>query len=1650
VRRVSKVPHEEIEIRSEDESWLTVPVLPTLPDYFVVFAYLDDGTVLPGEPGNPIPADLTMLAAQTQNQEELFDEKSRWMVDHLNAKDNGMAVCIENLRQKISRLVVVGLKKTCAQDGQVLLEKLIDSHHYSTGLGFLKYGTPTNNTQTSQSGHSESAEDREGSYEIEILGPSSWDPLVGEFRTNNAERLERVLGIETKPEETEPEETEPETLRYLAFAGDSTDSYAAEIQRALWPVTGERFLRDLLPDTVGADAQSVAEQHFIKYVRASGPLPAIRVGDQPYGILPVTSVRGKTDANPRGWEASPLDNPESDSAVAFDEQLHSILIGLHEKWLDWAADHKRVPRVRRPDEAGDELDYDPDRDLLQILSMEPSSVSYQVRPYVDERFTGWTLMALRDVVFGSSTPFGSENLAPLHWVQRWDQVWEEWRTEQGEQWKGLIDLSSEKLETAPLLHLLAWGNVRSIDGSLAQLNDIVDASVGTPLSDPDLERLYRETLDLFSHRLDAWITSLATKRLEAMRQSKPEGIYLGVYGWVEDLSPSDGTQSAGYVHAPSPGQSAAAAILHNAYLTHMNGNGANPFRINLNSDRVRQALRIIEGVRQGQLLGAMLGYLFERGLHEHRLDEYIDNFRAAFPIVANKETELGPDEAVEAVAARNVVDGLALARALREVLGEDEDHFLNSDKVGEFMAQFSPSEADIPALNEELCLLLSSLDAVSDVLMYEGVYQSVQGNFERGGAALDAAAGNAHPPQLDSVITPVSGKSLGHRVCLLFPPPSSNSVAAAAGGTSPRSTAEPQVAAWMSDLLGDDLSHIGCSYSFESKNQAGELTTEVGTVSLEDLGISSAGTDLKLGAIDILYLSLTPPQGEETEIERRIRYWVRQTHGLAYDTPVDLNLSRPGNGQFIYGVAETLELGRQILDVLGTGAQLQPALLCHPGEADDISYSTPDVAELEGRLVSVLTHIDQVITKLGRGMAGNDPIDWDSMVEGLFEASQFGLNGAFPPEPVDPNLILADRVLLIPGYFKYEVQPGDTLWGLSRKYETTVQRLADVNLIEDPDLIQIGQVLFIPGHFEYKVKQGDTLWGISREFDTTVQKLVVLNDIENPDLIYPDQALIVPGDGGNTEFEITEATKLRDVSLRFGIPVQRLADVNQINIQRDIVLAELQKRADECRQLQGKALPAQDQPSPDQQIALLIDATRALFGRGFVVLPTFTPPSGKTYAQYQVKDGDTLQSLADEFETTAQKLIEINQLEAPYTLDPGQVLLVPDRTLLGRAFDQGSLLAGQNENRVRLWLQQAAMVHTPLRALEDTLMMTEAWRYEPALTLHVAQLPYREGGQWLGLDIERATNEEDDDEANRGALSIVAAIAGQRPGEGEVDPRLTTDRLAGLLLDQWDELIPDAEIDTSVGFQYDAPNSQAPQALLLAVPGQRGTTRKLWEVDDLAEIVKDTIDLAKIRAVDLDAMREIEDESVTEGDSSDNQGVGLIFPALLFPTDPEPDRSPSPFPATIKAWAEVLLSWEPMTVSGMIQVVGPADFTQVVLETTQQERWTLQGDFLDELRRLTSKQVEVQGQADAKSGLLQVESYKIVDVGDGQPPIAGLLSETNGAFFITEEDGTRWTLLLPQTSQLDEWVGGKIWVVGTVSGQEIDVARYGLLKLPET
>ncbi len=71
--------------------------------------------------------------------------------------------------------------------------------------------------------------------------------------------------------------------------------------------------------------------------------------------------------------------------------------------------------------------------------------------------------------------------------------------------------------------------------------------------------------------------------------------------------------------------------------------------------------------------------------------------------------------------------------------------------------------------------------------------------------------------------------------------------------------------------------------------------------------------------------------------------------------------------------------------------------------------------------------------------------------------------GAAPPPAPTPAPAPAPTPAPRPGgRVAYEVQPGDTLYGLAQRWQTTAAAIADLNGLANPDRIQVGQRLLIP------------------------------------------------------------------------------------------------------------------------------------------------------------------------------------------------------------------------------------------------------------------------------------------------------------------------------------------------------------------------------------------------------------------------------------------------------------------------------------------------------------------------------------------------------------------------------------------------------------
>ena len=196
----------------------------------------------------------------------------------------------------------------------------------------------------------------------------------------------------------------------------------------------------------------------------------------------------------------------------------------------------------------------------------------------------------------------------------------------------------------------------------------------------------------------------------------------------------------------------------------------------------------------------------------------------------------------------------------------------------------------------------------------------------------------------------------------------------------------------------------------------------------------------------------------------------------------------------------------------------------------------------------------------------------------------------------------------------YKVVKGDTLYGIAKKLDTTVDELKKVNDLVSNQL-SIGQILKIPvkeidlGETElYQVKAGDTLYGIANKYGITLKKLKAINNLVNDNLAIGQLLNVPSGLSSVNSYIVNSGDTLYSIAKKFGITVSKLKEIN--NLENNMLSI-------------GQKLI----------IPLVDDMT------------------------YVVKTGDTLYGIAREFNTTVDELKRLNNLISDI-LSVGQILML--------------------------------------------------------------------------------------------------------------------------------------------------------------------------------------------------------------------------------------------------------------------------------------------------------------------------------------------------------------------------------------------------------
>ena len=245
--------------------------------------------------------------------------------------------------------------------------------------------------------------------------------------------------------------------------------------------------------------------------------------------------------------------------------------------------------------------------------------------------------------------------------------------------------------------------------------------------------------------------------------------------------------------------------------------------------------------------------------------------------------------------------------------------------------------------------------------------------------------------------------------------------------------------------------------------------------------------------------------GSSPTPKEQARYFVDTISGLHADIKLILDLEQTGGLDNYRLTIQALEFLREVERLSGLDAAVYTytnfaqnnlyeglGLEKYPLWIAQIDTNRPAANPIWGRRYDAWQYSDT-----GRVSGIGTNTDLDIFYEGIFLDGKKDLPGSRKKESKDRRVIY------------YEVQDGNTLSSIARRYGVSVKELERINGLTNPDEIYPREVLKIYPkekrderkkdkkrfYSTYIVKSGDTLSYIAQKLHTTVKELTELNDI---------------------------------------------------------------------------------------------------------------------------------------------------------------------------------------------------------------------------------------------------------------------------------------------------------------------------------------------------------------------------------------------------------------------------------------------------------------------------------------------------------------------------------------------------------------------------
>lgn len=131
----------------------------------------------------------------------------------------------------------------------------------------------------------------------------------------------------------------------------------------------------------------------------------------------------------------------------------------------------------------------------------------------------------------------------------------------------------------------------------------------------------------------------------------------------------------------------------------------------------------------------------------------------------------------------------------------------------------------------------------------------------------------------------------------------------------------------------------------------------------------------------------------------------------------------------------------------------------------------------------------------------------------------------------------------------YKVAKGDTLYSIARKQNTTISKIKELNNLTS-DNLSVGMILQVPStqptYQTYTIKKGDSLYSISKKYNTTVDAIKKINNLPSNILTIGTTIQIPSSNQKNNTYTVERGDTLYSIAKRLGVSIDSLKAANNL------------------------------------------------------------------------------------------------------------------------------------------------------------------------------------------------------------------------------------------------------------------------------------------------------------------------------------------------------------------------------------------------------------------------------------------------------------------------------------------------------------------------